>query len=214
MKRREFMAKSALSAVGVTQFGRSLARSHFRVLDSGENKALNQEVGSAAAEWGVESPSNQKMNLDYITYLPGVEYFLIGNGDIQGVVQYCKDHKLAGDSSFFGLTLIDPERLTQKWSTFLYRPSVGFASTGMLVGVDGKSYGVDRENFIAINWEQVDAVPIVKMKWTAGVCEVEEEFLVPKRGAMLFRRGKVKNLDCFAAQRGNRADALSKHSVV
>ena len=195
MKRREFMAKSALSAVGVTQFGRSLARSDFRVLDSGENKALNEKVGSAAADWEVKAPSNQKMNLDYISYLPGVEYFLLGNGDIQGVVQYCKDHKLAGDSSFFGLTLIDPERLTQKWSTLLYRPSVGFGSTGMLVGVDGKSYGVNADNFIAINWEHVDAVPLVRMRWTAGVCEVEEEFFVPRSGSMLFRRGKVKNLD-------------------
>ncbi len=188
MKRREFMTKSALS-----RLGHSFPFSTIRLIERAGDEAGPQ--ASPPLNWEKDAPSNQKLNLDYITYLPGVEYFYLGNGDIQAVVQYCKDHKLAGGSLFFGLTLIDPERFTQKWTTFLYRPSDGFGSTRMWVWIDGALHSVDSDNFVSIDWVYDGAVPVVRTKWNEGSFQVEEDLFVPKSEPVIFMRARVTNLD-------------------
>lgn len=146
------------------------------------------------------------MHPDFITYFDGIEYFWIGNGDIVGAVQYSpKDQQ----SSFFGFTLMDPERFYRKWSTFLYHPERGFGATRLGVTVNEPTAGVDRkggmfqgvrgysvalENLQSIRWKYVENVPIASLIWKAGDCEIEEEFFVPSEGALFFRRVNVKNL--------------------
>ncbi len=194
MKRRDFVLKSALSAAAMTALGYPMSLR----LPGGSMKDKDlpgEEDDSLVDEWSKEAPSNQSMNYDFITFLPGVEYFLLGNGDIQAVVQYCKDHNLAGNSSLFGLTLIDPSHLSQKYTTFLFSPSYGFANTRMWVGIDGSFQGVDDTSLVDIGWEHVDGIPLVRLKWKTDTFEVEEEIFVPNSGATLFRRGKVRNTD-------------------
>lgn len=198
MKRRDFVFKSALSAVALTKL-RLPALPQISARPGAEGTQPSGESADSFIEsWTKEDPSNQGMNTDFITFLPGVEYFLLGNGDIQAFIQYCKDHELAGKSSLFGLTLMNPERFTQKYTTFLFSPSHGLANTRMWVGVDGSFQGVDDGSFVGIGWEHVDGVPLVRMKWNAGPCHVEEEFFVPSVGATLFRRASVKNVDTSA----------------
>ncbi len=193
VRRRDFVKKSALGAIAVTQL-KSGVMPELLTRSNVDEKKIREEQQSTSS-WSLEAPSNQKMNLDYISYLPGVEYFLLGNGDIQGVVQYCKDNTEAGNSSFFGFTIMDAERFTEKWSTYLYRTSSGLANGRMWIIVDGKTYAVSRENFKEIGWKQVEEVPVVSMRWEAGGCEVEEELFVPNEGGIIFRRGAVRNDD-------------------
>lgn len=147
----------------------------------------------------------QRMHPDFITYAPGIEYFYLGNGDIQGAVQYSpRDEK----ESFIGFTLMDPENFCRKWSTFLYHPEKGFANTrlGVTIGEEGdadaaragmyagvKGFLVGRENFRSVEWRTSMDVPLVALEWTAGECTVVEEFFVPHEGALLFRRVRIAN---------------------
>ena len=174
--------------------------------DGGRVAPLLEETRGPAPQVVTKQEAQQRMHPDYITYFDGIEYFWIGNGDITGVVQYSPKDPL---SSFFGLTLMDPERFCRKWSTYLYHPERGFSGTrvgvaisetrageagqaGMIHGVRG--YSIAPENFRSVRWKYVDGVPVTSLIWRAGECEIEEEFFVPSEGALFFRRVTVKNL--------------------
>jgi hypothetical protein len=154
--------------------------------------------------------ARQSMHPDFLTYVPGIQYFYFGNGEIMGAVQYSPD---APEASFFGFTLMNPSKFSRKWSTYLYHPERGFAATKLGVVIDdpgplaeaksgmffgAKGYSVAPENFGSVQWKYVDRVPVVSLRWKAGVCEVEEEFFAPDEGAMIFRRIHVRN----ATERG------------
>jgi len=193
MRRREFLKSSALGLVISDRHG----------LDQANNRAGSQEIEKPKAM--VSQDAQQRMHPDFITYIPGVEYFFVGNGDITGVVQYSpKDPQ----TTFLGFTLMNPERFCRKWSTFLYHPERGLSATklgviiddidssadaksGMYLGVKG--YTVNPENVKYVRWKYPDHVPVVSLVWTAGDCEVEEEFFVPHEGSVFFRRVNVKN---------------------
>lgn len=193
MKRRDFIKTPALSILLPATGG---AEGLFGGIWPGHQGGSPQP-----AQPNVE----QRMHPDFVTYVPGIEYFHLGNGDIQGVVQYSPGDDRA---SFFGFTLMDPENFCRKWTTFLYHPERGFANTrlgvtvgeeeapdakkaGMYAGVNG--YQVLRENFRSIGWHMSDGVPTVALEWAAGECMVREEFFVPHEGALLFRRVHVAN---------------------
>ncbi|MFH0991711.1 MAG: hypothetical protein V1799_17020 [bacterium] len=193
MRRRDFLKAPAYglalgSSVGLAQESTTAQPLH------------NAQQGQAP-----QAEVQQRMHPDFITFIPGVEYFLIGNGRIQGVVQFSPKDP---ESSYFGLTIMNPERFCRKWSTFLYHPERGFTNTklgitineeqsgpdaksGMFTGVKG--YALTRENFKSIEWKYPKNVPVVSLRWTAGECEIEEEFFSPHTGALLFRRVTVKN---------------------
>jgi hypothetical protein len=191
MKRRDFLKAPA---AGV------LLAPGFRFADDSPRK--NEFQGQANS---LQQDVQQKMHPDFITCLPGVEYFFFGNGDITGVVQHCpKD----SSGTFLGFTFMNPGLFSRKWSTYLYHPERGFTNTrlgvtieeedagssrenGMYRGVKG--YSVAPENFVSIQWKYAEAVPIVSLLWKAGECEVEEEFFAPSEGSVIFRRATVKN---------------------
>jgi hypothetical protein len=191
MKRRDFLkapAAGALLAPGFS-FGERVSRESE---PSGQSNPLQQDI-------------QQRMHPDFITCLPGVEYFFFGNGDITGVVQHCP--KDTG-GTFLGFTFMNPGLFSRKWSTYLYHPERGFTNTrlgvtleednagtskasGMYSGVKG--YSVTPENLVSIQWKYTDTVPVVSLLWKAGECEVEEEFFAASEGSVLFRRATVKN---------------------
>lgn len=187
MKRREFLKAPAL--------GLALAESPDNL----------RKPWAGFGEPHLSQDAQQRMHPDLLTYVPGLEYFFVGNGDITGVVQYSpKDPQ----TTFFGFTLMNPERFCRKWSTFLYHPERGLtatrlgvtvddtdssvdAKTGMFAGVKG--YTVSTENFTSIGWKYPDEVPVVSLVWKAGDCEIEEEFFVPHEGGIFFRRVRIRN---------------------
>ncbi len=198
MKRREFMMKSALSAIAVSQLKGPLPRILYRNVGRKSAAGEEQDLNSYLSTWSKEAPSNERLNADYISFLPGVEYFMMGNGEIQGVVQYCRDNKEAPGSSFFGFTIMNAEHFSQKWTTFLYSAGRGFGNTLAGIGVDGNFYVVNDKNFKSIGWKYVDDVPVVSVVWSEKNCEIEEELFVPSEGPVLFRRLRVKNMDTSA----------------
>ena len=193
MKRREFMATPLIGA---------LLPGLVRSKPPGR-PARPEEDGAP----GTSKPPEglQRLHPDFVTYAPGIEYFYLGNGDIQGAVQYSPE---PGEESFIGFTLMDPENFCRKWSTFLFSPEHGFENTrlGVTVGSGGepgeaksgmypgvRGYAVGRDNFVRIAWEYPDGVPVVALDWNAGECGVREEFFVPHEGALLFRRVRLTN---------------------
>jgi len=192
MKRRDFL-KTPAAAGAILSSGLQFAEA------SPKQSSLPHLQDQARPE------IQQRMHSDFITCLPGVEYFFFGNGDITGVVQHCpKD--TAG--TFLGFTFMNPGLFSRKWSTYLYHPERGFTNTrlgvtleedtassakesGMYRGVKG--YAVSPENFVSIQWKYTETVPIVSLLWKAGECEVEEEFFAASEGSVLFRRAIVKN---------------------
>jgi len=192
MKRRDFL-KAPAAAGALLSSGLQFAE--------GSPNADSSAPLQAQAKQEIQ----QRMHPDFITNLPGVEYFFFGNGEITGVVQHCpKD--TAG--TFLGFTMMNPGLFSRKWSTYLYHPERGFTNTrlgvtieegeagqtkesGMYYGVKG--YSVMPENFVSVRWKYTETVPIVSLLWKAGECEIEEEFFAPSEGSVLFRRATVKN---------------------
>jgi hypothetical protein len=192
MKRRDFLkapaAAGALLGSGI-QFGEAAPTSD-------PPPALQAQMPLDAL---------QRMHPDFITCLPGVEYFFFGNGDITGVVQHCPKEN---SGSFLGFTFMNPGLFSRKWSTYLYHPERGFTNTrlgvtieendpagavkdGMYSGIKG--YSVTPENFVSVGWKYPDNVPMVSLRWKAGECDIEEEFFAPSEGSVLFRRARVTN---------------------
>ena len=77
MKRREFMVKSTLSAIAIGGLKPSLPG----IISAGSGHErrgqLPHSEKAIESNWANEAPSNQRMNADFISFLPGVEYFLI-----------------------------------------------------------------------------------------------------------------------------------------
>ncbi len=141
------------------------------------------------------------MHPDFITWFDGIEYFFLGNGDIEAAVQHSPKDRRA---SFFGLTLFTPDHFCRKWSTFLYHPEAGLGNSRLTVQLDEqqpaggatagpRSYFISPESLAGLEWLYPDGVPAVTMRWTAGPCAVQEEFFTPSEGSLLFRRVSVTN---------------------
>jgi hypothetical protein len=110
----------------------------------------------------------QRLHQDFITYRPGVEYFFLGNGDIHAILQYQPDRSGTLPLTFLGLTLMDAERFSRKWSTYLFHPERGFERTMLNVTTGGKSYAVTPAAMEKVAWTQKDGVPVVVLSWKAG----------------------------------------------
>lgn len=196
MKRREFMTTPLIGALLPGLTGRESPRS------------APDPPGPAPAP--DSSAAVQRLHPDFVTYQPGIEYFYLGNGEIQGGVQFSP---VPGEESFIGFTLMDPENFCRKWSTFLFSPERGFGNSrvGVTLGSEGvvgaakagmypgvRGFSVGRDNFVSIGWEYPDAVPVVALAWNAGECGVKEEFFTCHEGALLFRRVSVTNRSAAA----------------
>ncbi len=175
MKRRDFLKTPGLSIL-VPTLGIQMLPGY---------TAVATPEGQVAAD---NSKFPQNLHPDFVTYQPGIEYFLLGNGDIQAVVQYSPRQDVEKPQSFLGLTLMSSEHFSRKWSTFLFHPEAGLGRTMVSIVLDGKQFGPNPESFRSIDWKYIDNVPVVSLRWNAGVVDVEEEFSVPAEGGILFRR--------------------------
>ena len=181
MKRRDFLITPALGLVLPHSLGRAAGLGR-----------LDQE--RSAFEYRADlNQFPQRLHQDFSTYAPGIEYFMLGNGDIIAILQYAPDRTGERPLTFLGLTLMDAEHFARKWSTFLFHPETGFRNSMARVSVDGKEFAATPETFISLEWAYPESVPVVALRWRAGVCEVKEEFFVPGEGAVLVRRFTITN---------------------
>ncbi|HTO94522.1 MAG TPA: hypothetical protein VMM80_09100 [Bacteroidota bacterium] len=143
---------------------------------------------------GVRVTAQQRLHQDFVTYVPGIEYFMLGNGEIQAMVQHVPDRSGTLPQTFIGLTIFDPERFARKWSTFLFDPERGLDRTRLSVIFPGKAgIALAPENFSSIEWTYPDGIPTVECAWSAGEIAVTERLFAPSAGAHLFRDVTLEN---------------------
>ena len=135
----------------------------------------------------------QRIHQDFITYRKGLEYYFLGNGDIHAVVQHAPDRSEPLPLTFLGLTIIDAERFSRKWSTYLFHPERGFERTMLGVSTGGKAYRAAPETVDRLGWTVKENVPVVELVWKAGDLHVAEELFVPDKGGYLIRQVSVRN---------------------
>jgi hypothetical protein len=161
--------------------------------------ALDESGALGGFLGGEDTPENapgkfpQKLHQDFTTYVQGIEYFVLGNGDIIAVLQYCPDRSGDRPPTFLGLTIMDAEHFARKWSTFLFHPEAGFSRSTATIAVNTTRFTPTPETYSSVEWKYIDRVPVISLKWKAGQCEVEEEFYVPHELRLLFRRITVVN---------------------
>ena len=147
-----------------------------------------------------DSAPEQRIHSDYITYFPGIEYFHLGNGDIQAVIQYAPDRSPVHPPTFLALTVMSPEHFTRKWSTYLFHPEKGFERTAARVTINGKEFVATPDSFVSAAWEYPEMIPTVALRWNAGAAEVKEDFFVPAEGGLLFRSVTIRNVSSLAIE--------------
>lgn len=135
----------------------------------------------------------QLLHQDFVTYAPGMEYFMLGNGEIQGMLQYCPDRSGERPQSLLGFTLMDAERFARKWSTHLFHPERGLDRSMLSVIVAGKGYAPTKERLEGVRWISPGGIPTVEIAWKSEACAVSEKFFTPSAGPMLYRVVTVRN---------------------
>lgn len=182
MKRRDFLKTPAVSLLIPASGGLSL--------DDAIALEMPQE-STSQADGARRHP--QRLHQDFSTYQPGIEYFFLGNGDIQAVVQYLPNRSGENPQTFLGLTVMDAERFSRKWSTYLFDPEAGYEHSALRVAAGTRSDVARPETLVEAKWKLVEAVPVVSVVWKAGDTLIEEEFFVPSEGAYLVRQVRVRN---------------------
>ena len=182
MRRRDFLKSPAVTLLVPAAAGLAL-QDAFAFGD--EQKAPTREEAARRHP--------QRLHQDFSTYQPGIEYFFLGNGDIQAAIQYAPDRSGDLPPTFLGLTLMDAERFSRKWSTYLFHPERGYEGSKLYVMTGNQTYVVTPESLRDVRWKLVDAVPVVSLTWKAGALNVEEEFFVPAEGAYLVRQVRIHN---------------------
>jgi len=179
MKRREFLTAPvfSLAAPAIARFD--------LLTPSGAEKNTPSPESTAKFQ--------QRLHQDFVTYASGIEYFMLGNGDIQVMIQYSPDRSGDLPQTFLGFTIFDPERLGRKWSTFLFHPERGFDRTPLTIVAGGKGVTVAPDNLSSVRWTYPRSVPSVECEWNAGTIGVVERFSVPASGAFLFRDVTLEN---------------------
>ncbi len=183
MKRRQFLKTPAVTLL--LPAAGSLAA--FESMSAMESFAAGEQ--SAPSPGAIE----QRIHPDFVTYRSGIEYFFLGNGDMQAAVQYAPDRSDAHPPSFVGLTLMDAEHFSRKWSTYLFHPERGYENSALAVAYAGKGYSVKPENLGGVAWTLLENVPVVRITWKAGALDVTEELYVPDQGGYLIRQVRIHN---------------------
>jgi hypothetical protein len=159
-----------------------------------------KSVGTGAAAAGLYIPGtslippteeevSQKVHVDYCSDIPGCEYYLLGNGLIQAVLQTVPE---GNPETHCGVLIMSPEHFGRKMSTFLYHPERGLERTRLTVNVDGTGY-IPQFKTTTVSWKYPDRVPTLVVEWEAGPCKVREEFVCPIGAPVLVRSVTVSN---------------------
>jgi len=126
---------------------------------------------------------------DVRTTLGGVEYYFLGNGLIQAVVQVCN----SGAGTPVGLLVLRPDRLGPKRDAMTMDPHAGLEPTMIRIHREARVVQASLGQVRAC-WGDVAGVPTVCVSWSAEEVRVEERFWCPDRSLPLLRRDvRVRN---------------------
>jgi hypothetical protein len=127
---------------------------------------------------------------DVRTRLAGVNYFLLGNGLIQGVVQ----HAPRGEGTPLGLLIMSPDRLGKKRDTLTMQPGSGLGTTVVHI-VTATSDVFPSKNALTVSWQPDAPVPTVTASWSGRSFTIQERFYCPSAArARLAREVTITNM--------------------
>jgi hypothetical protein len=127
--------------------------------------------------------TSQKLHADFCSDIPGGEYYLLGNGLIQAVLQTVPE---GNPETHCGLLIMSPAHFGRKVSTFLYHPERGLERSLLTVNIDGTGY-LPAFNTTTVQWTYPNQVPTLVVGWEAGACRITEEYVCPIGAAVLLR---------------------------
>ena len=113
---------------------------------------------------------------DVRTRLEDAAYFFLGNGLIQGAVQFAP----AGEGTPLGLLIMDPERLGKKRDALSFDPTSGLEATSVWLAAS-EGQGTARAGRLEVEWTTHRGVPAVLARWSWNEHEVRELFFCPDR---------------------------------
>ncbi len=126
---------------------------------------------------------------DVRTRLKGVNYFFLGNGLIQAVVQYSPE----GEGTPIGLAIKNPILLRKKRDCSTFDPISGLDKTMLHIREEGKDYRFMPENMSA-RWTRKSHTPAVEVKWITNGLVIVELFYCPStKNSCLNREITVRN---------------------
>ena len=134
----------------------------------------------------------QQLHRDFETTLPQTEYFVLGNGRLQVVLQW----SAAQEATPVGLLLSEPAHFSRKWSTHLFHPEYGLARTMPALFLNGERH-VPRAGACSVRWME-DPREGLEAQWSAGDCTVSERLWVPREEAMLVREFSVEGATAWS----------------
>src|SRR5512137_648400 len=117
--------------------------------------------------------NEQKIHSDFRTNNPGLEYFILGNGQILVSVQTATK---AESGTHCGVLVMSSEHFARKMSTYLFHPERGLQNTRFTITIDGKGY-IPEIDKSTVRWEYPDRVPTIVLEWNAAGCRVREELV-------------------------------------
>jgi hypothetical protein len=115
---------------------------------------------------------------DVRTRLKDVSYFFLGNGFVQGAVQFAP----GGEGTPLGLLVMNPERFGKKRDALTLDPEAGLASTIVRI-VTPRGEGAPEAGNLDVQWTEHHGVPAVLATWSWDGLEVHERFYCPDRRA-------------------------------
>ena len=118
--------------------------------------------------------------------MPGVEYFVLGNGRIAVAIQQATGEALAQGMTPLGLMIWDPQQFARKWSTFTFHPEWGLKRGMLAVTVGDEALTLDPAA-LSVSWSYADGVPTVVAEWQSGAYRVSESFWVDAEAPLLVR---------------------------
>jgi hypothetical protein len=186
MKRRRFLAVSAFAGFAGA-VPASIAAAVHADRDPGHDANDATKLGAAAPP--VKDGSGQRFHRDYISYREGLEYYVLGNGRIQCVLQTAAT---AEAGTHCGLFVMSPEHFSRKASTYLYHPERGAENTRFFVTVNGRGY-VPEFATSRVTWDFPDGVPTLRIEWPAGDVIVVEQLTAPMGMPAIVRSVFLRN---------------------
>src|ERR1700751_2067312 len=100
--------------------------------------------------------SEQKLHPDWQTNPSDTEYFFLGSGKIQAVIQWSRNPACTP----LGIILSLPEHFSRKSGTLLFQPEFGLERTMITVIIDGERYTA-KHNDLTVCWSEYESVPQV-----------------------------------------------------
>ncbi len=120
---------------------------------------------------------------DVRTRLNEACYFFLGNGLIQGAIQFAP----GGDGSPYGLLVMDPEHLSPKRAALTLDHETGLASTMLSVRAPGSDRSIYPQD-VSAEWTRELGDPAVRVRWKGEGFEAEELFSCPASDRAELRR--------------------------